>query len=293
MPFIDLILGGPLPFFLALLIGATVARGGAPLRGALAGALALALGYLPLHLKLEGLPLPTAVDNLSAVSAWEWLGWLLPLGAAAGYWMRLGSAAWLRFAVRLAVVAATVFAVVYPKIKGFWDTETSVQVSGLGAVGVLLGWGSLDRGASRASALPLGVLAFSALCGSVAFGLTGSAVLAQLGGAVAAATGALAFLALLAERKGDPSWWATGAVAPAWIGLAVLTASAFFYSETPQHIAWLIASAPLLVGPLMRMGPQSLKGDTLRLALLAIPPIVGLVLAYLGYEPNPYAGEYR
>jgi hypothetical protein len=292
VPTLDLILGGPLPFFLALLIGGTLARGGAPLRGALAGALALALGYLPLHLRLEGLPLPTAVDNLSAISAWEWLGWLLPLGAASGYWLRLGSATWLRFAVRLAVVAAVVLAVVYPKIKGFWDTGTSAEVTGLGAIAVLLGWWSLDRGAARASALPLGVLAISALCASVAFGLTGSVVLAQLGGAVAAATGALAFLALLAERKGEPSWWASGAVAPAWIGLVVLTASAYFYSETPWHIALLLAATPLLVGPSMRLGPQSLKADSLRLLVLAIPPVVGLVLAYLGYEPNPYADEY-
>lgn len=293
MPTLDLILGGPLPFFLALLIGATVARGDRPLRGALAGALAVAVGYLPLHLRLEGIPLPNDIDNLSAVSAWEWLGWLIPLSAAAAFWMRLGSAAPLRFAVRLALVAATVFAVLYPRIKGFWDTETSAQVAGGAAAGVLLGWWSLDRAAGRASALPLGLLAISGVCGSVTFGLTGSAVLAQLGGGLSAAAGALAFLGLLAERDGRPSHWAVGASAPAWIGLVVLTGSAFFYSETPQHIAWLLVAAPALAGPLMLVGPQSLKADTVRLVLLASLPITALVLAYMGYEPNPYADEYR
>lgn len=245
-------------------------------RVAIAG-LAVALGYLSAHTALLGLP------ELEPVAAVERMPYIL-LAIAAVVTVCGARASSVGDALLLLVCAA----------GAWWLTESarSNDLSGT-AGGLLLGslallsfassqlLGSISKGA-RSWAAPL-LLAVSALALAPALVMGRSAVLAQLCGAVCAASFAAAFLCRRGGFEEEGALMARAA-APA---ISLLAACGALYAYLDPWAAGCLALSPLLAGfGLQRdedWSPRYGFGATSLLCLL------GLWLAYQGMPaPSPY-----
>jgi hypothetical protein len=198
--------------------------------------LALWLGYAAGHWALRGFPPFPPAESL------DWLFWLAWAAGAAGCLEAAGrSAGWVRFATRALVSAAAVWLILRARLQSSSGLASAGLVAATGCALLAL-WALLEGLAERrpGSSLPL-VLWTTAAASSVSLVLSGSVVLGQLAGALAAALGALVVV----------SWWRPaaarfrGAPAVAAVALGGLWISGAVYSELPLASALLLAAAPV------------------------------------------------
>ncbi len=290
----DLFLGGPVPFFLALLIVAVLTRHRSSGRRALGAAIGLAVAYLAFHVHLIGFLQPWQRSSLSSVRAHEWLAWLVPLAAGVGALLGGGRApALLHNGLPATLGGALLTAVLYPKIKGFWDAGTSAgAMVGLFALWLLMWFSMSSFARRRGSASAAALLGLTCLCASVSVGLTGTASYAQLIGAVTAGLAGVAVVGLGLERDApvEPAL-ALGALPVGLVVFSLLTLahSEPVYGELTVLNGLLLCAPLLLAGPLGRFGGRSIPRDIVRVVLLLLPALAAL--GHVIYVWNQSSGE--
>lgn len=263
--------------------------------GHAAGAPALALAYLAAHLAVAGPPASPLPGSERTPAGLDWLFWLVALF---GLLLTLERpltrrGPWWSLALRLVAAALLVGGVLRMTFQREWSGWTEVAwLSGL-ALLLAVPWTVLEREAREhrgaRSALVLWATAASLAIVAV---LSGSAKLAQLSGAVAAALGAAVVLA----------WWRPRvSLAGGGVSLAVLTLfgvglCAHFYSYTTAADALLVAAGPVMPLAMRLPGLRKLRGGrgtAAALALASLPLAVAVLRAVLAYEPDPYAEYYE
>jgi len=248
------------------------------------GAAAVVLGYFAGHVLLASWP------PIPPAKAVDWLPYLALIAGGAGlaqrYWGHRWYAAW---PVRLLIACLFAGVLLRSYLQYNWGrVEGLLWIGGLGiAIAVL--WNTLERlSAKRTGAsLPLSLCLFCA-ASSAAFFLSGSALLGQLSGVLAAVFGAAVVLA----------WWAPGlslasgtlaVFVPVYSGLLI---QAYFYSELPFWSAILLYLAPfaLCFGETRRvyyMTPW--KAALVRLLMIGAP--LGIALGIVSYVMGQSAGD--
>ena len=294
-PLRELILGGPVPFLVAFSIVALLGRR----RPILGAALALVAGYLVLHIELTGALYPGRYPSLSAVRVEQWLFVIPALGAATG-WAALGARPALRLVLPISLSLGVLVLCFYPKLKGSWTPAESLGWVALWTLAANLAWHAAEAGARRAGSFPALLVGGSAVgLSSLVIGLSGSRKLAQMSGALAAATLGLCLHALIEARRsaslpasGSPSerqpaselaLGARGALLAGHLALVVL---GVHYNELGLDQALLcLAPWPLaLLAP--RPGARWNSPATLLHAGIALlPTLAALGLAIARFTP--------
>ncbi len=239
------------------------------------GAAALALGFLSAYLILVSWP------QMPPKKAMDWMPYLVLIAGVAGVTQRYWGKRWYaRFSLNLLLGALFAGVLLRSYLQNTWDrVEGIIWIAGLAAATTILR-NTLERLATKrtGASLPLSLCLFSAVS-SVAYTLSGSALLGQLTGALAAVFGAAILLA----------WWAPGlslaagtltVFAPVYVGLLI---QAHFYSELPLISAVLLYLTPFLLwlGEARRvyyMKPW--KAALTRLAIIAGPLCIALWIVY-------------
>lgn len=187
---------------------------------------AIAAGFAAGHLGIGGWPRGMPVE------AWQWMLPIAVLGAVTG-----ASYAWNSMPARARVAPWVV-------IVGFtvWTTlvkRPPVALAGFSAAAFLLGW-TLDGAARRTSARSFSAtVLIVATATGVSLVVSGTLLIGQMAGALAAATGACLVLAgrlRLESRSAVPVVTAL---------LAALWMNGILYAELPIASAVLLAAAPL------------------------------------------------
>ena len=287
-PFDELLVGGPLAFFLALIACALLARG--PRRDALAAALGCGLGYLVLHVYLIGWLLPGSVPSLAAVRAEQWLSWLVAI--AAGVSAYLASAGgFFRVALPVVLGAALVVSIQLPILKmseGLGDRALLLSATGAMWLGA---WCSSSWATSAGTARRhVALFGLVGLATSLAVGFSGTRKLAQLAGAGTAAVLGVLVFALAAERRdAEPrSGLARGALGPTAVWAAALLLAAYHFAELSWDVGLLCFGPLLLAGPVSHLvRGRSFGADVAYVLAAGLPALVGLTLAALRFEPEP------
>jgi len=180
-----------------------------------------------------------------------------------------------RLAVRIGAGLVIAFAIVGPLLEHRYAGASGMGVIALGALLIAGGGLAFERVGSTGDRIGilLSIIAMSVT--SVAAGLSGSVMLAQLGGAFTAALGG-AWLLTLRRTRG---WLAEGGllVASALVGLVGL---ALLYSSMGLGTAIPILAIPFACGALSHWLPSkraaiALAALVLGLSALAIIPLIG------------------
>jgi hypothetical protein len=274
-----LLLGSVPPLLVSLLVLALTRRrrtaSGEPPWG---GALAIGGGYLVGHTALRGWP---PVPPLERV---DWLWYLTVAAVAVGTLEAfVSSRAWLGWSLRAPLGAAVLVLLLLPLLKTWGRGETVAWLAGLGAAGLVF-WAALDSLAEPGPGAPL-LLAVLALATAVVLLLSGSALLAQLGLAVAASLAGLLAVA----------WWvppARGAATVAGVLLPGLWLLGSFYSDVPAASAVLLAAA-LPAAALTQVQPVRKRlrpWQALSVGLLVVLAFVtaAVAVAYRALPSDPY-----
>lgn len=297
MPLSDLLFGAVLPLLLGFALSAFAARGGVARdtgagRGAWAGAVVLALGYLGMHVHLLGFLEPGEAANWTAVRTSAWLSWLVPLGAVLGVVVR-GQRPALAFGQRFVLLLALLFTQTHPLVlnDGWTPVGKFVGLAGYGLALVLL-WNGTERTArTEGPAFSFGLVALTATAAARVVYDGGSALFAQLLGAVAAAAGGAALLGLLLERREQRPPLASSMAPVVTLVLGGLLMGAVLYSRTGRDAAFL-CMLPLLASPVLARTAlgrrRSIGAQAVRLAILCIPLAAALLLGLLRASDNPY-----
>ena len=250
------------------------------------GAAAVMLGFLSAYVLLVSWP------PMPPAKAMDWMPYLILIAGAAGvtqrYWGERWYAAW-----PLNLLLGGLFAGVLLRsyLQNTWERSEGIfWILGLAAAMTLL-WNTLERLAAKrtGASLPLSLWLICAAA-SVAYAMSGSALLGQLTGSVAAVFGAAVVLA----------WWAPGlslaagtpaVFAPLYTGLLL---QAYFYSELPFWSAILLYLAPyaLWFGEARRVYyTKPWKAALTRLLIIGAP--LGIALWIASYVMTQSGGgEY-
>lgn len=286
MPIQDSILRGVLaPALIAALL---LCAGWKPWRsaspdGRWSGSPALGLAFFAAFALLVGPPpLPSATRQ---VAAQEWLAWV---ALAGGFALSL-EARWGRLAllVRPLFALAVALAVVPQRVRRELDPSALEAWQLALLLALPLSWTSNQLLARRAHGVGFPaalIVAGTALALTV--GLSGSAFLAQLAGALTAAVGAFAVLSLL-----RPAASLAGPGVGAWSGLHVgIAFCAASYSSTRPADALILALTPLAAWaseiPALRRRSPLLRAALPSLAV-ALPALVVVVRSVLAFDPSP------
>lgn len=239
------------------------------------GAAALTLGFLSAYFILVSWP------AMPPKKAMDWMPYLVLIAGVAGVTQRKWGKRWYaRFSLNLLLGGLFAGVVLRSYLQNTWERDEGILwIAGLAAATTLLR-NTLERLATkrRGASLPLSLWLFCAAT-SVAYTMSGSALLGQLTGALAAVFGAAIVLA----------WWAPGlslaagaltVFAPVYVGLLI---QAHFYSELPLLSAVLLYLTPfcLWLGEARRvyyMKPW--KAALTRLAIIVGPLCVALWIVY-------------
>ncbi len=237
----------------------------------LVGGLGVALGYFAAHTGVKGWP------GLPPVQVEDWLP-ILTLGACLVF--ALADAAHVRAGGRLLIRVSTVCVLVGLLFQPLLDSWSRQEAAGwfVSTVGVLsLTWSAVDAAIARTPplAVPLALAVTLAGFGVIAV-LAGSALLAQLGGGLAAALVALAVL--LAVRPGVELGRAAiaAAVVPA-LGLLVYGQHYAEIGPGPLLLLLLALSQAAWVGREGRREP-SLSAVAMPVLATLVPVLVALAL---------------
>lgn len=293
-PLRELILGGPVPFLVAFALLALLGRS----RPSLAAGLGLLTGYWILHVELNGALYPGRYPSLAAVRVEHWLFVIPALGALCAYGAGSDRAA-LRLGLPVSLCLGILVLCFYPKLKGSWSPLETLGWMALWTAAGNLAWHSAQRGAERAGSFPALCLGGAAVgLSSLVIGLSGSRKLAQMSGALAAATLGLCLHTLLEARRAASSAHsapaeaaaqagaARGALGPLLAGHLALLVLGVHYNELGLDQALLcLAPWPLAwAGP--RPGPRwNSPGTLLHVALALLPTLAALGLALARFTP--------
>jgi hypothetical protein len=241
------------------------------------GPLAIGLAYLSGHLVITGwVPFPPADTT-------NWLPYLAlaaaVLGASCGV---LAIKAWARVLIFAVVSAGALRLLLKPKFLYGWSlTEGCIWVACLAGAVVLLAI-ILDA-LVRRSATAIEMPAFLLITCAGTFGalmLSGSMLLGQFAVVLGAAVfGSLVFTARRVALGRE--------IVPVFTLLLVtLLLSGYFFAELPATSAALIAFAPVLA--LIPIRILTLPAFSVRAALVSVPILVALVLAFRSSPPLSY-----
>lgn len=246
-------------------------------RGSAAGG---AHGSIPVALAAafcSGAVLLYGWPTVPPVAATDWL-FLLLVGVAA---LAAVDASWraptaVRWLVGLAVSLAVPRLLFQQMLTHTWTGADGWIWTGSLGVALFVVWTGLETLASRVPGpfLPL-ALTLVASTAALALLTSGSALLGQLAGALAAGLGALFLLTLLRRDLAI----ARGGVAVPAVALGGLVGIGYFYAELPWTAALLLLGAPLLgwlgeLRPLRRLGPWSALAIR---TLLVVPALAGAI----------------
>lgn len=263
-----LVAGGVLAFFWA--------RRRSGKDDSLAPALAVGLGYPAGHAAIAGWP------PFPPIEATQWL-FVFALVVAG-----LGALPLSADRFRRALIALGVpLPLAWPLAKHTWSgLETAAWLVGL-ALGIFALSTALESLARRPAGrwLPM-ALVVSASLGGATMLLSGSALVAQLSGVLAATLGAVAVGVLIWPAR-SPS----GAALPACTLLSALLVCGVFYVEMPVLSGLLIAASPLTLGlleagPLRRLAGFSSAAAAVVLAL--VPALAALLVAWNSQSADAY-----
>jgi hypothetical protein len=242
------------------------------------GPLAIGVAYFSGHLVITGwVPFPPADTT-------NWLPYFAlaaaVLGASCGV---LPSKAWVRVLLFALVSAGALRLLLKPKFQYGWSLGegwlwVACLVCALGLLAVILD--ALTRRTPTAVEMP----AFLLIVSAGAFGglmLSGSMLLGQFAAVLAAAVfGSLVFTIRRVNLG-------RGIVPVFSVLVGALLVSGYFFAELPANSAALIAFAPALALIPIRM-PSKLVAFGIRAALVSVPVIVALVLAFRASPPLDY-----
>lgn len=274
----------PLLSTLALLALVALARRAAlPDRAAPAlRAAALVAGFLLALRLIHG---PIALPPADAVS---WLVWLVPAAFVVFALDDLaGFPGWLRWAAQAAFVVLACWLIFGALLQR--DLAGNAASVGVGLVLWLAAWGYLDRlPQGRFAALALTLVAAG---NAIATAATGSVLLGQLSGALAAALGAwLLWRGWRADARLGHAGVAVGTVA---LGSLMLVGRV--YAGTPVVLGLLLVGAIALDAALLaalsaRRGPAAAARLALQTGALILPVALAVALTLWIYLPR--TGEY-
>lgn len=245
------------------------------------GALAIALAFASTFYFLSGLPTSLLPDSPRTPTGLDWLAWmtfpaalLLPLEA------KLGKA---RHILRGVVAAIVVRLVLRNAFASIWEAQEGWIWFGVLTALYLAIWAAIARSTSRRPGASSPMLLWLLATGlAVLAGLTGSALIAQLTGALAAGFGAAIVISWRIPRF---SLSGSGSS----MGLLLLFAlglNAHFFSYTTGTDILLLAAAPF-AALLAELPPLRFKRPALRtltvLALASIPIAVALTRAAMAF----------
>ena len=251
-------------------------------------AAAVGAGYVAGHAALRGWP---PFPPLEATN------WLFHFALAAivppvvySAWGRLR---WLRWVFRVVLSTALPLLVLWPLVEHTWGrTESVLWLAGL-SVGTLALWSALGALVERArgALVPLALLVAAAAGGPI-FVVSGSLLVGQLGGALAAALAPLPLAVAL--RPGRAT---SGVVPPALLLLTGLSINGYFYVEPFDPVLSAASILLLAVAPaaawIAWLRPLRSRGWKATLTgALATALVVGaaLLLAFLAApEADPYS----
>lgn len=275
-----------LPLLVALALLALIAllrRAGLPERVLpVLRAAALAAGFLTGLRLVHG---PVALPPADAVS---WLVWLVPLALVAFALDELAEfPGWGRRGLRVALVVlsgALIFGALLR--RDFAGNAASV---GVGLVMWFAAWSYLEhRPQSRMAALALALVAAG---NAIVAAATGSVLLGQVSGALAASLGAW----LICHGWRADARLGRSGVAVAVVALGVLMLAGRVYAETPVILGLLLAAAFALDATLLatfaarrRSGGAALLG--LQAGLLLVPVALAVALTFWIFLPG--GGQY-
>jgi hypothetical protein len=280
-----LLLPGALAFALLLLPGGLWRRSsGSPGRRWVAP-LAVGLGYVAAQLLLLGLPAFPPLDTTQ---------WLLVLALVATLWglaeaEDLGPR-WSRALVSLVISLGSGYLLLRPLLGSTWTAATGWPwIAGMG-LAIFALWQALGIWARRAEpiALPLVLMIWVAGTGLV-LALSGSVLLGQLGGALAATLAAALLLELWNPAKAITS----AAIAPLVVILSGLLLNGAFYSETPVGSVVLLVVSPgvaWLAGLLAALVKRRWLRVCLQGAAVLLPVLIAIWWAGSTAVEDPYAG---
>jgi hypothetical protein len=250
-----------------------------------AGALAIGLAYAAGYAALVGWP------PFPPVEATQWILYLLVAAAGLCLLERMTSRPpnWLLWGFRVGLVAVALVLILRPMMTYSWSPgRTAVWLAGL-CILALVFWLELEWVLPGVEALSSWfVLTIVAVGCSLCLAVSGSLLLGQLGGVLAAAAAGATFPAFL---PGGRTIDRASVRVPAVI-LTCLLLSGYFYSELPAISALLVTVAPLAA----RSVPQaSLAGRrpfivaVVRGAAVAVPIVVAVIIAFASSPPlDPY-----
>jgi hypothetical protein len=242
------------------------------------GPLAIGLAYLSGHLVITGwVPFPPADTT-------NWLPYFALAAAVLGAsCTMLPTKAWARVLIFAVVSAGALRLLLKPKFQYGWSLgEGWLWVACLMCALVLLAviLDALGRRTATAIEMP----AFLLITCAGAFGalmLSGSMLLGQFAGVLGAAVfGSLVFTARkVALGRG---------IVPVFsLLMGALVVSGYFFAELPATSAVLLAFAPILA--LIPIGwPSKLLASGIRAALVSVPILVALILAFRSSPPLSY-----
>jgi hypothetical protein len=257
-------------------------RPGAEGRGGWWGAWALAAAFFAASWALRGRP------HLPAREATEWIPWLAVPAAAAALPLARRLPGWGTWLARGALSLALSVLLLLPLLRHTWSAGAGTAwIAGLAAA-VLLLWWALEGLAARLRdpSVPLVLLGVASGSGAVLM-LSGSALLGQLAGALAAALGPLWLV----------SWWrkdaglGRAAVPVVVVVLAGLWMAGRFYADLPAASAALLALAgpaawTVLLPPVRRLALWARLA--IGAAAVIVPLAAALVLTLRASPPGPY-----
>ncbi len=269
--------------------------------GGVAGAWAVAIGYLIAHRRIVGRPeLPPSGSMLSD----HWLAYIAVLGALLATLKSLWRAPlWARLVARSALASLIAAAMLVPLMRSDWlnwfvwtERDAGLWFAGgvAGVIWIITGMGLLAKRTPAWSAW----LAMSAMLGAMAPALAfwGVALDARLMGVLAAMSGAVFAVCAITRRKsfGAPITIALGALAGAITLHAASSGEKLNYLSLAVYMlapfAWMLADLPIFnrIGKNRKWGGW---GGWARHALrAALPALCGAAAAWIAYEPADYAG---
>ncbi len=252
------------------------------------GGLIVPLSYVTAHLVHFARP---DWANWRMVDAWQWI---VPAAIAATLAViidTLAPRAWLRWSIRLILVAAITIASLQSYIEHTWQRGEAIIWIAILSIGGVAWWAAVQLAVSadRQSWFSLQWLLLTIASGAV-FILSGSQRLLELTMMLGAPIGVAMVLQMIGRRA-----LAFGIFAAAPLIIFGLWLNAYFYASEAAWWRVIIPAAAPLAGllaispPLARIRSSRLRSALTTVAIFAILA-AAVVPAAMMYETNPYGG---
>ena len=251
-----------------------------------AGVAGLGAAYLSGHVIIAGWP------PMPPRESTHWLFYIVLLSALLGVvdtrWTVPSS---LRWSLRLVLTGLMLWLTLKPMVQYSWSRPQAAAWFAALGLAALLFWGLVDSLAGRKSGPGLTLcLLIVSVEGAALLGLSGSAMLGQLSGALAAALAPIALIVLWRPAHSLPR----GAVAVYVMASSALWLNGYFYAELTWFNALLLTIAPLGAWAgharlARRLGSRqaALIGPALAFAMLT-PSLIAALVQYLTEDAYYY-----